>query len=42
MKIAIIGAGIFGSTLSLILSKNKSFEIDLFEKKRYNANGIKI
>jgi len=34
MKIAIIGAGIFGSTLSLILSKNKSFEIDLFEKKK--------
>ena len=34
MKIAIIGAGIFGCTLSLILSKNKSFEIDLFEKKK--------
>lgn len=34
MKIAIIGAGIFGSTLSLILSKNKSFKIDLFEKKK--------
>jgi hypothetical protein len=34
MKIAIVGAGIFGCTLSLILSKNKSFEIDLFEKKK--------
>ena len=31
-KICIVGAGLFGTTLSLILSKNKNFEIDVFEK----------
>ena len=31
-KICIVGAGLFGTTLSLILSKNKNFEIDIFEK----------
>lgn len=32
MKIAIIGAGIFGCTLSLILSKKKTNKIHLYEK----------
>jgi L-2-hydroxyglutarate oxidase LhgO len=33
MKIAILGAGVFGCTLALVLSKNKSYKIHLYEKK---------
>ncbi len=31
-NICIVGAGIFGTTLALILSENKDFKIDLYEK----------
>lgn len=31
-KICIVGAGIFGTTLALMLSKNKNINIDLYEK----------
>ena len=34
-KICIVGAGIFGTTLALILSKKKNIKIDVYE-------GIKI
>lgn len=33
-KICIVGAGIFGTTLALILSKNKNLIIDLYEKNK--------
>ena len=36
-KIAIIGAGFFGCTIALILSKR--FEVDLYEKERDILNG---
>ena len=32
MKIAIIGAGIFGITAAIKLSKFKDFNVDVFEK----------
>ena len=34
MKIAIIGSGFFGSTISLKLSQNKKFAITLYEKEK--------
>ena len=33
-KICIVGAGIFGTTLSLILSENKRIKIDLYERNK--------
>ena len=33
-KICIVGAGIFGITLALMLSKNKNIKIDLYEKNK--------
>jgi D-amino-acid oxidase len=33
-KICIVGAGIFGTTLALMLSKNKDIKIDLYEKNK--------
>ncbi len=32
-KICIIGAGLFGTTLALVLAKNKNIKIDLYDKK---------
>ena len=40
MKIAIVGAGFFGLTLGLILSKKHKIEI--FEKKKSILNGFSL
>ena len=31
-KICIVGAGLFGTTLALVLSRNKNIKIDIYEK----------
>jgi len=33
-KICIVGAGLFGTTLALMLAKDKKNHIDLYEKKK--------
>ena len=33
-KICIVGAGFFGISIALILSKNKNYQIDLYERKK--------
>ena len=34
MKVAIVGAGLYGSYIAYMLSRNKKISIDLYEKKK--------
>ncbi len=42
MKIAIIGAGIFGCTIALKLSEKKSYQVEIFEEKNEILSGVSL
>ncbi len=42
MKIAIIGAGIFGCTIALKLSEKKKYQIEIFEEKNDILTGVSL